>query len=213
MTLYVLTSRCGTEMGETLCSMYQPELYVKMKAEYDDVLKNLEKNSRVEYASYGESGASIVTGGDAWEWNISKHDLRPQVTPGQYMGSPLDFSLLIGKEDLLRRLEGGGANYPALEEIRDEYSERFGRDLVWNYMLDDDLHTGFMLIPVKEGFLSLPYDEVLENTFEQYLLEEARLLDQESLEYSINSWQQYSNGLLQAMEEAKELIEGGKKGE
>ena len=79
-------------------------------------------------------------------------------------------------------------------------------DLVWNYILDDDLHTGFMMIPVKEGFLSLPYDEIRKETFEQYLLDEAKLFDVESMEHAIDNFRRYSVALLQAMEEAKSLI-------
>lgn len=137
-----------------------------------------------------------------------EEDSRTIIKSGRYMGIQLTCEKLLSKDALLCRLEGANANYSGLEEIRDEYSDVFGKDVVWNYPLDDDLHTGFMFIPVKEGFLSLPYNEVRKGTFEEFLLEEAKLFDLESLEGAIDSWNQYSEGLLQALTEAKTIMEG-----
>ena len=122
------------------------------------------------------------------------------------MGIHLDFEKLVSKEELIQRLKVSGSNYRTLGEIRDEYLSIYGVDLVWNYVMDDDLHTGFMMVPVREGFLYLPYDEIRRETFEQYLLDEAVLLDTETIERYIKNWQSYSNSLLQAMEEAAALI-------
>lgn len=206
MKTYVLISRHDTEMGETICSLSQLELYEKMKAEYDEAKKELERISVVSYASCCDTSAMIIAGGDGWEWNITSHELSLPISPGQYMGTQLDFEKFMSKDRLLQRLEESGSNYRALDEIRTEYSAVFGVDLVWNYILDDDLHTGFMMIPVKEGFLSLPYDEIRKETFEQYLLDEAKLFDVESMEHAIDNFRRYSVALLQAMEEAKSLI-------
>lgn len=137
-----------------------------------------------------------------------EEDSRTLIKSGRYMGIQLTSEKLLSKDALLCRLEGANANYSGLEKIRDEYSDVFGKDVVWNYPLDDDLHTGFMFIPVKEGFLSLPYNEVRKGTFEEFLLEEAKLFDLESLEEAIDSWNQYSEGLLQALTEAKTIMEG-----
>lgn len=41
MKTYVLISRHDTEMGETICSLSQLELYEKMKAEYDEGKKRV----------------------------------------------------------------------------------------------------------------------------------------------------------------------------
>lgn len=135
-------------------------------------------------------------------------DSRTQIITGRYMGIQLIPEKLLSKEALLCRLKGSNANYRGLEEIREDYSDIFGKDIVWNYTLDDDLHTGFMFIPVKEGFLSLPYNEVREGTFEEFLVEEAKLFDLESLQDAIDSWTRYSDGLIQALTEAKRIMEG-----
>ena len=70
MKTYVLISRHDTEMGETICSLSQLELYEKMKADYDEAKKELERNSVVSYASCCDTSAMIIAGGDGWEWNI-----------------------------------------------------------------------------------------------------------------------------------------------
>lgn len=137
-----------------------------------------------------------------------EEDLRTTMETAKYMGIQLIPEKLLSKDALLCRLERTNANYSGLEEIQDEYSAVFGKDIVWNYPLDDDLHTGFMFIPVKEGFLSLPYNEVRKGTFEEFLLDEAKLFDLESLEYAIDSWNRYSEGLIQALTEAKTIMEG-----
>lgn len=135
-------------------------------------------------------------------------DSRTTIETAKYMGIQLIPEKLLSKDALLCRLEGTNVNHSGLEEIRDEYSDVFGKDIVWNYPLDDDLHTGFMFIPVKEGFLSLPYNEVRKGTFEEFLLDEAKLFDLESLRCAIDSWNRYSEGLIQALTEAKTIMEG-----
>ena len=57
MKTYVLISRHDTEMGETICSLSQLELYEKMKAEYDEAKKKSWSESQLSHTLHAVTQA------------------------------------------------------------------------------------------------------------------------------------------------------------
>lgn len=206
MIVYVLTRKFGSRDIEPSCSLSLTKLCKKMREEYNEGKNSLEIGTIVEYAKCTKTEARIEAGTDKWEWRISQFELPEKIVAGQYMGTKMNFSKLLGKDEIIHRLQKTGPNYKSLEDIRDEYIDLLGTDPVWNYVLDDDLHTGFMMIPVKEGFFALPYDEVYKDTYEQYVLEDAKLFDYDSISNYIDNWERYTSGLLKAFREAQALL-------
>lgn len=68
---------------------------------------------------------------------------------------------------------------------------------------------GTVLIPVKEGFLSLPFDEVDSEAYEIFLPDDACLMDEESFDIFCDDLKRYSEGFCSAMQEAKKILFGG----
>jgi len=72
----------------------------------------------------------------------------------------MDKSKLVSRAEVLQHLSANGAHYPSLAQIINQYEEHFGIDPVWHYPLSDDRNNGAFIVPVQEGYLWLPYNEV-----------------------------------------------------
>lgn len=114
-------------------------------------------------------------------------------------GIEIDVSKLISKAELLKELECGGASDRALADIRGRYSEEFGNELIWRYPISDGVNAGTTIIAVKEGFLSLAYNEMDTIEYEIFDLERTNLLDENELKQFIGNWKKFSDDLLNAL--------------
>ena len=85
--------------------------------------------------------------------------------------------------------------------MRDCYDKEFGNELYWNYPFCDGLHNGAGLLPVQEGFLWLPYDEVDSETYEQYVLDDASLLTAAEAATLLKELRAYMEGSFAALED------------
>lgn len=72
MKVYVMVSRCGTALGEVICSGNYLEVYDEMKKQYEDALKD---EMAIEHSSCDDFEAYIATGEDWSEWFISEHEV------------------------------------------------------------------------------------------------------------------------------------------
>ena len=68
-----------------------------------------------------------------------KTDGCAAAAPIQYMGQQLDPCMLYAQGHILDLLQRKGAFDQTLAEIRSDYLERFGLDLIWKYPLSDDM--------------------------------------------------------------------------
>ena len=125
----------------------------------------------------------------------------------KYMGVKLEKSKLMTQAYVTDCLQG--ANYSDLQELRDIYVETFGNDLVWNYQCCGDFFPGFYLMPVQEGFLAIPYNAVEADECEQIVAESIELLSAAELQFRLERWEAYANGLRSAMKEMIAITNGG----
>jgi hypothetical protein len=123
-------------------------------------------------------------------------------------GIEIDPSKLLSKQELLDYLETGGGTDRSLGEIRERYHSEFGNELAWLYPISDSVHAGGSIVAVKEGFAWLPYDWVDKKHFEIYELDQAKMFDEESLEYFIDDWVGVSDDLLWAMNDMLCALKG-----
>jgi len=86
---------------------------------------------------------------------------------------------LMSKAQVLMFLEENGEHEPSLAKLSDIYDALFGIDPIWRYPLSDDMHSGAFIIPVQEGYLWLPYDEVDHEYYEILLPGATTMLDAE----------------------------------
>jgi len=124
-----------------------------------------------------------------------------QGTALRYMGVKLDKAELPTKQEVLSYLETYGPTDRQLAHFRDRNYEAYGQDLIWNYPICDGQHFGFYIVPVREGFLNLPYNSLDEEECEVFVLENAYLMSAEDLALFLDQWQSYSDGLMGAMSE------------
>jgi len=110
-------------------------------------------------------------------------------------------------DEVIDYLKDHGENYSSLGDLRTRYEEELGRDLVWNYQHCSDFFPGFFIMPVQEGFLSLPYDSVESDEFEIIVADNATLLDAENLQFLLQEYRTYAEALMGAMEEMIAIAE------
>lgn len=124
----------------------------------------------------------------------------------QYMEITLDFSKLLSKDAILQYLEENGATDSALADIREKYTNEFGNELMWRYPISAGLHAGAFIIPVQEGFLSIPYDEMDAEYYELLTLEGAGLMDEDELALFCKDLKSYTDSFCSAMEDAASIL-------
>lgn len=77
---------------------------------------------------------------------------------------------LKNRQEVLEHLRENGASHRALMDICEEYLEKYQNELCWYYPTTDELHLGTFLLLVKEGVLSLPFNEVDSVDYELFCL-------------------------------------------
>lgn len=82
-----------------------------------------------------------------------------------------------------------------------------GFDVVPYYPTTDELHLGTFLLLVKEGVLSLPFNEVDSVDYELFCLEDACLCDAASINLLIADWYRFDSDLRHAMEGMRRYYE------
>lgn len=107
---------------------------------------------------------------------------------------------LKSREEVLSYLREHGATHTVLADICEEYGSEYHNELCWHYPITDELHLGTFLLLVKEGVLSLPYNEADSVDGEQLCLEDARLCDAASMKLLISDWYRFDSDLRHAME-------------
>jgi hypothetical protein len=93
-----------------------------------------------------------------------------------------------------------------LSGIRDRYSEEFGNELIWRYPISDGVNAGTIIVTVKEGFLSLPYNEMDSSEYELFELERSNLLDENELKQFISEWKIFSDDLSGALGDMLNIV-------
>jgi hypothetical protein len=79
---------------------------------------------------------------------------------------------------------------------------------MWRYPISDGNHLGTFIVPVREGFISLPFDIVDKEDYELLELDDAAMFDDEALQYFIDDWTLFSDDLLSAMKDILRVTRG-----
>ena len=114
---------------------------------------------------------------------------------------------LKNRQEVLEHLRENGASHRALMDICGEYMEKYQNELCWYYPTTDELHLGTFLLLVKEGVLSLPFNEVDSVDYELFCLEDACLCDAASINLLIADWYRFDSDLRHAMEGMRRYYE------
>ena len=109
---------------------------------------------------------------------------------------PLDKSQLYTMKELLAILEKNGSDGLALVAVGDHYMETVGEYPIWRYPLNDGGYEGGSIVPVQEGWLYLPCEEIDREDYDQFALKEATLLDAETCKRFAQELESYCRALV-----------------
>ena len=117
----------------------------------------------------------------------------------KYMNMDIDPKELLTQEQVREILSKNPINNGLMGDISDYESEHFNCELYWHYPLSDSVSVGAYIIPVQEGFLWVPYDDVDKYEGEILLPHDAHLLSAEECEVLADEMQRYMSGLVAAL--------------
>lgn len=118
----------------------------------------------------------------------------------------IDPKLLCTRQEVLDTLREGESAYSDLAEIRERYECEFGNDLVWRYPISVGDALGAVIVPVKEGFLSIAIKAVDPEIYEIFDPEEEFLLSASEIEQMKQDWESYSRELVRAMQSMWQIL-------
>ena len=114
-------------------------------------------------------------------------------------GVNIDPDKLLSKDELLKILHDNGEHDRGLSHVRERYQAEFGNELIWRYPITDGMHMGTFIVVIKEGFISLPFDEADSENYEVLVLDDAAMFDDDAMDVFITDWRSFSEDLLSAM--------------
>lgn len=143
-----------------------------------------------------------------WLIDVRKTEEKPAELSIEVDGHRILLGKLKSKAELMAYLQENGATHSSLMEFCEEYREQYQNELCWSYPISDGKHLGTFLVLVKEGILSLPYDDADKEEYELFCVEEAGLFHAaEEMEIFIQDWHSFDNDLRQAMAAMKRFLE------
>lgn len=138
---------------------------------------------------------------------LKEMPIMPEEPVLQLGDKRINFSELKSREDLLSYLQENGATHASLMDFCEPYLERFGNELCWPYPISDGKHSGTFLVLVRDGILSLPYDEMEKETYELFCVEDAAMFRySEEMQIFIDDWHFFDTDLRQAMHAMKQYL-------
>ena len=100
----------------------------------------------------------------------------------KYMNFSLNPEELLTKDELIEMIRDGGGTDAALADLREQQHEKYGNELIWRFPISEGESAGGFIMPVREGILWIPYDEMEKETGEILLLDDAELLTEDACE-------------------------------
>lgn len=125
----------------------------------------------------------------------------------KYMNMELDPSKLPTMQELLDRLREDGGTDRAMADIRDEQMNTYQNELIWRYPISEGSSAGGFILPVREGILWIPYDEIEREDGEILLLQDAHLLSADDCSIMADDFRLYADSLCSMLREAVDICE------
>lgn len=119
-----------------------------------------------------------------------------------------DAEKLLSMQETLDSVKENGGTNSALADIRESHYDMFGNELIWAYPKSTGMYEGVVIVAVREGFLSLPYEEVDIDDYEIFKLEDAAMLDADALQAFIDDWIAFSSDLVGALGDMLRIVRG-----
>ena len=98
-------------------------------------------------------------------------------------------------KELIDEIEENGGNDAALMKLEEEHLEKYHNDLVWRFPISEGYAAGGFVMPVREGILWIPYDEMEKEAGEILLTDDADLLTEDACETMAGDLSRYADQL------------------
>ncbi len=119
----------------------------------------------------------------------------------------LNVEELRSRQELLDYFNENGPTHSALMDFCEEDREKYGNELCWPYPISDGKHLGTFFVLVREGVLSLPYDDADKVDYELFCMDDAALFeDYADMEIFMDDWKLFHNDLMQAMTAMRDYL-------
>lgn len=119
----------------------------------------------------------------------------------------LNLEDLRSRQELLDYFNENGPTHSALMDFCEEYREKYGNELCWPYPISDGKHLGTFFVLVREGVLSLPYDDADKVDYELFCMDDAAMFqDYADMEIFMDDWKLFHNDLMQAMTSMRDYL-------
>ena len=135
-----------------------------------------------------------------WLVNFDGYKDSQEIDVLHLPGASIRMNNLKSRQELMAYMKKNGSTHSVLMEFCEPYRKQYHNELCWSYPISDGKHLGTFLILVREGILSLPYDEADKEEYEIFCLEDARMADAKAMEIFIEDWENFSQDLRLAMQ-------------
>ncbi len=116
-------------------------------------------------------------------------------------------SELKSKKEVIEYLFENGPTHATLMDMCEEYRQKYQNELCWAYPISDGKHLGTFMLLVKEGILSIPYDDADKVDYELFCMDDICLFDLEAMEAFISDWYYFDVDLRRAMADMKRYLQ------
>lgn len=116
-------------------------------------------------------------------------------------------SELKSKQEVIQYLFDNGPTHTTLMDLCEEHRQKYQNELCWKYPLSDGKHLGTFMLLVKEGILSIPYDDADKVDYELFCMDDVCLFDLESMEVFLSDWYYFDVDLRHAMADMKRYLQ------
>lgn len=116
-------------------------------------------------------------------------------------------SELKSKQEVIEYLFDNGPTHATLMNMCEEYRQKYQNELCWKYPISDGKHLGTFMLLVKEGILSIPYDDADKVDYELFCMDDVCLFDLEAMEAFISDWYYFDVDLRHAMADMKRYLQ------
>jgi len=114
-------------------------------------------------------------------WSYMKINLNPEELPTM--------------RELIREIVDNGGTDAALADLREKQHEKYHNELIWRYPVSQGEAAGGFIMPVREGILWIPYDEMEKEAGEILLIDNADLLTEDACEMMADDFSRYADQL------------------
>lgn len=141
-------------------------------------------------------------------WILGESPVEEQVKNTIWIAEKhIDLSELKSKQDVVEYLFDNGPTHTTLMDMCEEYRQKYQNELCWKYPISDGKHLGTFMLLVKEGILSIPYDDADKVDYELFCMDDVCLFDLEAMDALISDWYYFDVDLRHAMADMKRYLQ------